>query len=436
MHILHKSNKQYHELANISLFQNILSSVMKGTRRLNRLRSKSFGKLHNDINKAVDSVMSTSGEVSSLVYAEHLLNLIEDQDDNGLKKFLKDLLKNYDIDTKTLLKDVKNYSSNKNSANFEKVRTSSEPDWIELFRRLNSTSNGTYRLVKLRERIRSLNDEDLKTFDLRLLKLFKYWFNPSFLVLEKIDWETPANILEKIIEYEAVHEINSWDDLRARLAPIDRQCFAFFHPLIPNDPLIFVEVALTTGIPKSIQKIINLDRQEIEIEDANTAIFYSISNCHNGLLGISFGNFLIKKVAKNLKRELPDLNQFLTLSPIPGLMKWMEEYAPITFERCTDKNCSDEELMKKTIKYLTESDRDDGLPNDPVGRFHIGNGASLERINLNADLSEKGLSQSYGIMANYLYDLDVVEENHELFFKNKIVQTSNEIKTLKKTYKN
>ena len=420
----------------MSLFQNILSSVMKGTRRLNRLGSKSFGKLHNDINKAVDSVMSTSGEVSSLVYAEHLLNLIEDQDDNGLKKFLKDLLKNYDIDTKTLLKDVKNYSSNKNSENFEKVRASSEPDWIELFRRLNSTSNGTYRLVKLRERIRSLNDEDLKTFDLRLLKLFKYWFNPSFLVLEKIDWETPANILEKIIEYEAVHEINSWDDLRARLAPIDRQCFAFFHPLIPNDPLIFLEVALTTGVPKSIQKIINLDRQEIEIEDANTAIFYSISNCHNGLLGISFGNFLIKKVAKNLKRELPDLNQFLTLSPIPGLMKWMEEYAPITFERCTDKNCSDEELMKKTIKYLTESDRDDGLPNDPVGRFHIGNGASLERINLNADLSEKGLSQSYGIMANYLYDLDVVEENHELFFKNKIVQTSNEIKTLKKSYKN
>ena len=420
----------------MSLFQNILSSVMRGTRSLNRLRSKSFGKLHNDINKTVDSVMSTSGEVSSLVYAEHLLNLIEDQDDNGLKKFLKELLKNYDIDTKTLLKDVKNYSSNKSSENFEKVRASSEPDWIELFRRLNSTSNGTYRLVKLRERIRSLNDEDLKTFDLRLLKLFKYWFNPSFLVLEKIDWETPANILEKIIEYEAVHEINSWDDLRARLAPIDRQCFAFFHPLIPNDPLIFVEVALTTGIPKSIQKIINVDRQEIEIEDANTAIFYSISNCHNGLLGISFGNFLIKKVAKNLKRELPDLNQFLTLSPIPGLMKWMEDYAPITFERCTDKNCSDEELMKKTIKYLTESDRDDGLPNDPVGRFHIGNGASLERINLNADLSEKGLSQSYGVMANYLYDLDVVEENHELFFKNKIVQTSNEIKTLKKTYKN
>jgi len=405
---------------------------MKGTRRLNRFGSKSFGKLHKDINKAVDSVMSTTGEVSTQVYAEHLLNLIEGLDDNGLTKFLNNLLTKYDIDTKILLKNAKTYSSEKTQKNYQEIRNSSEPRWIELFRRLNSTSNGTYKLVQLRERIRSLNNDDLKIFDYGLLNLFKYWFNPSFLVLEKIDWETPANILEKIIEYEAVHEINSWDDLRARLAPEDRQCFAFFHPLIPNDPLIFVEVALCDGIPKSIQNIIQIDREEIDIEEANTAIFYSISNCHNGLLGISFGNFLIKKVAKNLKRELPELNQFLTLSPLPGFMKWMEEYAPITFERCCEKNCSDDELMKKAIKFLTESDRKDGMPNDPVGRFHIGNGASLERINLNADLSEKGLLQSYGVMANYLYDLNVVEENHETFFKNKIVPVSNEIQTLKK----
>ena len=416
----------------MSFFQNILSSVMKSTKRLNRFGLKSFGKLHNDINKAVESVMSTSGEVSSMVYAEHLLNLIEEQNDKSLIKFLKTLLSNYDIDTKKLLKDVKIYSSEKNEQNLKKIRSSSEPKWIELFRRLNSTTNGTFRLVKLRERIRALKQPELKTFDSGLLNLFKYWFNPSFLVLEKIDWETPANILEKIIEYEAVHEINSWDDLRARLAPSDRQCFAFFHPLIPNDPLIFVEVALCLDIPKSIQEVIKIDREEIDVEDANTAIFYSISNCHNGLLGISFGNFLIKKVAKNLKRELPALDQFQTLSPLPSLMKWMEEYAPITFERCSDKNCSDDELMKQSIRYLTESDRTDGMPNDPVARFHVGNGASLERINLHADPSEKGQLQSYGIMANYLYDLDVVEENHELFFKNKIVPISNQIKSLKK----
>jgi len=416
----------------MSLFQNILSSVMKGTRRLNRLGSKSFGTLHKDINKATESVMSTTGEVSTQVYAEHLLNLIEDLDDKRLSTFLKNLLSKYDIDTKILLKNAKNYSSEKNEKNYQEISNSSEPRWIELFRRLNSTPNGTYRLVKMRERIRSLNNEDFKILDYGLLRLFKYWFNPSFLVLERIDWETPANILEKIIQYEAVHEINSWKDLRARLAPKDRQCFAFFHPLIPNDPLIFVEVALCSGVPKSIQKIIKIDRQEIDIEEANTAIFYSISNCHNGLLGISFGNFLIKEVAKNLKRELPELNQFLTLSPLPGFMKWMEEYAPITFERCSEKNCSDDELMKKAIKYLTESDRKDGMPNDPVGRFHIGNGASLERVNLDADLSEKGLLQSYGVMANYLYDLDVVEENHEIFYKNKVVPVSSEIKSKKK----
>ena len=416
----------------MSLFQNILSSVMKSTRRLNRLGSKSFGTLHKDINKATESVMSTTGEVSTQVYAEHLLNLIEDLDDKRLSTFLKNLLSKYDIDTKLLLKNAKNYSSEKNEKNYQEISNSSEPRWIELFRRLNSTPNGTYRLVKMRERIRSLNNEDFKILDYGLLRLFKYWFNPSFLVLERIDWETPANILEKIIQYEAVHEINSWKDLRARLAPKDRQCFAFFHPLIPNDPLIFVEVALCSGVPKSIQKIIKIDRQEIDIEEANTAIFYSISNCHNGLLGISFGNFLIKEVAKNLKRELPELNQFLTLSPLPGFMKWMEEYAPITFERCSEKNCSDDELMKKAIKYLTESDRKDGMPNDPVGRFHIGNGASLERVNLDADLSEKGLLQSYGVMANYLYDLDVVEENHEIFYKNKVVPVSSEIKSKKK----
>ena len=407
---------------------------MKSTRRFNRFGLRSFGRLHKDINKAVESVMSTSGEVSSMVYAEHLLKLIEDQNDAGLIKFLKNLLKNYDIDTKRLIKDAQIYSSEKNEQNLANIKTSSEPKWVELFRRLNSTSSGTYRLVKLRERIRSLKDDDLKTFDSGLLNLFKYWFNPSFLVLEKIDWETQANILEKIIEYEAVHEINSWDDLRSRLAPIDRQCFAFFHPLIPNDPLIFVEVALCKNIPKSIQEIIKIDRNEIDAEDANTAVFYSISNCHNGLLGISFGNFLIKQVANTLKRELPKLNQFQTLSPLPGLMKWMENYAPVTFERCSENNCSDDELMKQTIRYLTESDRKDGMPNDSVARFHIGNGASLERINLKADLSDKGLQQSFGIMANYLYDLDIVEENHELFFKDKIVNTSQRIKALKKKY--
>ncbi|MDC3351554.1 malonyl-CoA decarboxylase, partial [Gammaproteobacteria bacterium] len=313
----------------------------------------------------------------------------------------------------------------------------SEPGWVELFRRLNATPGGTHRLIKLRERIKLLLKESsphLKALDGGLLKLFRYWFNSSFLVLEKIDWSTPANVLEKIIEYEAVHEINSWNDLRARLAPSDRQCFAFFHPLIPEDPLIFVEVALTNEIPTSIEKVIKINREEVQYNKINTAVFYSISNCQDGLAGISFGNFLIKKVAHRLKQEIPGLNKFVTLSPVPGLMRWMEKNAPLTFENCLNKIDDEENLLKKTFVYLTESNREDNLPNDPVARFHLGNGAILHKINLNADSSQKGLTQSNGVMVNYLYDLDVVEKNHELFFKNKEVILSSEIKSLKKKY--
>ena len=203
---------------------------------------------------------------------------------------------------------------------------------------------------------------------------------------------------------------------------------------MPEDPLIFVEVALTKEIPTSIQNIIKLDREEINSEEINTAVFYSISNCQDGLTGISFGNFLIKKVAHKLKQEIQGLNTFVTLSPVPGLMKWMENNAPLVYENCLNKVKDDKNFIKKTINYLTESNRGDMLPNDPVARFHLGNGAILHKINLNADMSAKGIEQSHGIMINYLYDLDIVEKNHEQFFKDKEVIQSNEIKALKKKY--
>ena len=301
----------------------MISSIMKNGLSLGRFRSQNFGTLHKDINKAADSVMSTTGEVSSIVFAEHLLELINEQTDEDLLVFLSYLLKEYDIDTESLLKNIQAYQSERNQNNLTLVSNSSEPKWIELFRRLNATPAGTHKLIKLREKIKDLMAEGnsgLESFDEGLLKLFKYWFNPSFLVLEKIDWSTPANVLEKIIEYEAVHEINSWDDLRARLAPSDRYCFAFFHPLIPEDPLIFVEVALTNKIPESIEEVIKIEREELEFNQINTAVFYSISNCQNGLSGISFGNFLIKKVAHKLKQEIIGLDNFVTLSPVPGLM--------------------------------------------------------------------------------------------------------------------
>ena len=421
----------------MNFFQNMISSIMKNGLSLTGFRSHNFGELHKDINKAADSVMSSSGEVSSIVFAEHLLHLINDQTDEELIVFLNYLLTEYDIDTESLLENVQAYQSERNQDNLTLISSSSEPKWIELFRRLNAAPAGTHKLIKLREKIKYLltkGNLELESLDKGLLRLFKYWFNPSFLVLEKIDWSTPANVLEKIIEYEAVHEINSWDDLRARLAPSDRQCFAFFHPLIPEDPLIFVEVALTNKIPETIAEVIRIERDEIENDQINTAVFYSISNCQNGLSGISFGNFLIKKVAHKLRQEIDGLDNFLTLSPLPGLMRWLENNAPLAYERCKNKTIEDNDLIQKTIKYLTESNRNDGLPNDPVGRFHLGNGAILKQININGDLSNKGLDQSNGVMVNYLYDLDTVERNHELFVQTKEVLLSNELKSFKKKY--
>jgi malonyl-CoA decarboxylase len=412
----------------MSFFQNLLSSIMeRSLLKSSYFRSKDFGILHEDINKALESVMSKSGEISSLVFAEHLSSLIEALNDEEFIEFFKTLHAKYDLDAEALLRASNEYSKNKTQKNLELIFQASEPQWVELFKRLNTVSEGTLRLVRLRERIRSLKQAspNLEFFDRSLLKLFKHWFNPSFLVLESIDWSTPANILEKIIAYEAVHEINSWDDLRARLAPDDRRCFAFFHPLMPNEPLIFVEVALSNEIPNTINDIITIDRSVTLNQDINTAVFYSISNCQEGLSGISFGNFLIKQVAHKLKQENDGLDKFVTLSPAPGFVRWLKENS-------IDPNSDEDMLLKQALIYLTSSDREDELPNDPVAKFHLGNGAILERINLNADLSSKGLNQSKGVMVNYLYNLDTLEENHELFFKTKEVKQSDAIKNLRK----
>ena len=412
----------------MSFFQNLLSSIMeRSLLKSSYFRSKDFGILHEDINKALESVMSKSGEISSLVFAEHLSSLIEALNDEEFIEFFETLHAKYDLDAEALLRASNEYSKNKTQKNLELIFQASEPQWVKLFKRLNTVSEGTLRLVRLRERIRSLKQASpsLEFFDRSLLKLFKHWFNPSFLVLESIDWSTPANILEKIIAYEAVHEINSWDDLRARLAPDDRRCFAFFHPLMPNEPLIFVEVALSNKIPNTINEIITIDRSVTLNQDINTAVFYSISNCQEGLSGISFGNFLIKQVAHKLKQENDGLDKFVTLSPAPSFVRWLEENS-------INLDSDEDMLLKQALIYLTASDREDGLPNDPVAKFHLGNGAILERINLNADLSSKGLMQSKGVMVNYLYNLDTLEENHELFFKTKEVKQSDAIKNLRK----
>ena len=283
---------------------------------------------------------------------------------------------------------------------------------------------------------------EFKAVDYDLVYLFKNWFNRGFLILRPINWETPAHILEKIIAYEAVHEINSWDELRTRLAPKDRKCFAFFHPAMQDEPIIFVEVALTKDIPSNIQNVLQKERVFLEPEEAKAAVFYSISNCQKGLTGISFGNFLIKQVATDLSYEFKNLKNFVTLSPIPDFRKWIRNKYPKLDVKIGKIKKSDQlskikdELLTCLGEYFFKSERSDKMPNDPVARFHLGNGASLEQINFLGDTSSNGIKLSGGLMVNYLYDLEKVEQNHETFVLEKKINISKNAKnSLIKYYK-
>ena len=371
----------------------------------------------------INNVALAKGEVSALGYAEFLMQHCEKLDEKELIIFFKLMRENFDISSLELSQAVDEYKVNSNSENLITLMKFSEPKRREIFRRCNGISRGTIRLVNLRKRLLGIlkKNPELKAVDYDLVYLFKNWFNRGFLILRPINWETPAHILEKIIAYEAVHEINSWDELRLRLAPKDRRCFAFFHPAMQDEPIIFVEVALMKNIPSKIQDVLEEKRDFLEPDEANVAVFYSISNCQKGLSGISFGNFLIKQVANDLKFEFNNIKKFVTLSPVPGLRNWIKNKKP-KFEMILEKFKKSEQflkvepsLMNCAGNYFLNSDRSDGMPNDPVARFHLGNGASLEQINYLGDTSLNGLNLSGGLMVNYLYDLDKVEENHEAY---------------------
>ena len=371
----------------------------------------------------IDNVALAKGEVSALGYAEFLMQHCEKLDEKELIIFFNLMRENFDISSLELSQAVDEYKVNSNSENLITLMKFSEPKRREIFRRCNGISRGTIRLVNLRKRLLGIlkKNPELRAVDYDLVYLLKNWFNRGFLILRPINWETPAHILEKIIAYEAVHEINSWDELRLRLAPKDRRCFAFFHPAMQDEPIIFVEVALMKNIPSKIQDVLEEKRDFLEPDEANVAVFYSISNCQKGLSGISFGNFLIKQVANDLKFEFNNIKKFVTLSPVPGLRNWIKNKKP-KFEMTLEKFKKSEQflkvepsLMNCAGNYFLNSDRSDGMPNDPVARFHLGNGASLEQINYLGDTSLNGLNLSGGLMVNYLYDLDKVEENHEAY---------------------
>ena len=410
----------------MTLLTDLLSSLFE--RHLGREKTATM----DDGRPLVDlaqALLRTSGETSGQAMAREILARFDGLEDTEKLDLFRGIAKAMNIDPNAVRIALDAYEQDPTETSYRAFAIAAEPTRQELIRRLNRVPGATGELVKMRADLLRLggSEPDLRALDLDFRHLFVSWFNRGFLVLRPISWESPAHILEKIIAYEAVHAIDTWDDLRRRLEPPDRRCFAFFHPSIPNEPLIFVEVALNKGIPGAIQDLLAEDRGIIPAEEADTAVFYSISNCQAGLAGISFGNSLIKQVAGDLAAELPELNTFVTLSPIPGLNKWLAKNG-------LPGRIGETETMERiAAHYLLYAKNRDGLPFDPVARFHLGNGAIIHAVHADADASEKGVTQSGGTMVNYLYDLAKVAQNHERFATTCEVVVSADVKTLAKS---
>ena len=398
-------------------------------------------------------LLSSRGEASGVAIAREIISRYQAAGKPERIAFLTTLADAFAADPAAIRQAFAAYDAAPNAAKHQALLDAVEPPRQEVLRRLNLAPGNTTGLVRMRE---DLLDAIAKTpalepLDADFVHLFSSWFNRGFLVLRRIDWSSPAHILEKIIRYEAVHAIESWDDLRRRIEPPDRRCFAFFHPALIDEPLIFVEVALTADKPAAIEPILAEKREILPASAAQAAVFYSISNCQRGLAGISFGNFLIKQVVEELRRELPQLTTFVTLSPVPGFRKWVEKEvanADSAFlgdeERAVLATLDGEEtdpagleaagrvLTPLLARYFLEARTASGKVIDPVARFHLGNGARLDRLNLFADFSAKGWRDSYAAMVNYLYDLPAIEENHERFAsQGEVVASSSVLKALK-----
>ncbi|MDS9468997.1 malonyl-CoA decarboxylase [Paracoccus sp. MBLB3053] len=390
------------------------------------------------ISELCEALLSSQGEISGVRLARDILSHYRAMSLDERVSFFQHLAQDLDLDPVAVAEAAAKYGTTRSPEDLYRLCREAEPRRQELLRRLNQAPGATEELVRMRlDLLRLVPDTPrLRVIDADFQHLFASWFNRGFLVLRHIDWRTPANILEKIIEYEAVHAINDWHDLQRRLRPSDRRCFAFFHPAMPEEPLIFVEVALCKGVPGSVQALL---AEERETESAfDTAVFYSISNCQEGLRGISFGNSLIKQVVEELKRDLPQVSRFVTLSPVPGLARWLKELAPqrpeaealLRAEEPAAIKALADDLRKLTAEYLLKAKRSDGLPVDPVARFHLGNGALLHEIHALADISPNGLRQSRTAMVNYLYDLEKVEQNNESFVTERKVAASKQAHAL------
>ena len=409
------------------------------------------------------------GEVSSRKHAAQIGELYLSLSPVGRKQFLQLLAREFGPDREALREQCKQYLTSSDSAcgpiEEELLDLLISPR-LKLLRQFNALPQGIKFLVDLRKDLIGFcrEEKELQPLDREIQRLLATWFDVGLLEMRQIDWQSPASLLEKLVAYEAVHEIHSWQDLRHRLN-MDRRCYAFFHPNMPDEPLIFVEVALTHGIAGSIQILLDDSTPDLAPEAADTAIFYSISNAQQGLMGISFGNFLIKRVVDSLKTELPNIRTFSTLSPVPGFARWLqglteeemdgligEEGRADLAEMGNDANSpalllelldnagwhQDEHLcaavqplLLRLLYHYFHAKRSDGQPIDPVERFHLGNGARIERVNWLGDVSDKGFAQAYGFMVNYLYPIKEIEKNHELYATKRKIVISSAVRALK-----
>ncbi len=441
---------------NTSFFGELLQSISERGRalldltRANRIDAEARSE---NLVELCEDLLSGRGEASGVALAGEILGRYGELTIGPRIAFFEALATRFGPDRRRLEAAIEDWRQQQTDETAAEIHFAAEPRRLELFRRLNLAPGGTRALVRMREQLIDAMDHrgDLGVVDSDFVHLFSSWFNRGFLVLRRIDWSTPASILEKIILHEAVHKIDSWDDLRRRIEPADRSCYAFFHPALVDEPLIFVEVALTAQIADAIAPILSDTHEVLDPAKATTAVFYSISNCQRGLAGVSFGHFLIKQVVEEICRDRPRLSTFVTLSPVPNFAEWLrreraressvalagEDRAAL--DALDDPGWWTDAQLRERVKgpllaaaafYFVHARNARGLPVDAVARFHLGNGARLEQIDFLADTSEKGLRQAHGIMVNYLYDLDYIERNHEAFAQSRTVVASGSVRRL------
>ena len=419
----------------------LLSSVINAGRDiLARRRQTSMVAPSSDLLAKSTQLIHHRGEASGLALACEVVADYQALDKSNRRAFFEALARDFAADREAVIAAAERYKEDASEVNLGALSRAAEAPRVKLFRRMNMAPEATPVLVKMRaamiEDLKAL--PELRAVETDLKHQFISWFNRGFLELRVIDWNTPASILERIIQYESVHAIQGWNDLRSRLSG-DRMCFAFFHPAMPDDPLVFVEVALTAGIPSAVAPLIENADVVDDAQRLDTVVFYSISNCHPGLAGVSFGNFLIKQVVEEVGKRFPKMKRFVTLSPVPGFCRWLaKQDTDIDLDEMRSMARTDsaktadarrDALLTTCAHYLVK-ERHDNLALDPVARFHLGNGASLHAIHWAADLSDKGLHQSAGLMVNYLYDLSSIEENHDSYFDQGEIATSREVSKL------